>query len=165
MALTNKLTAIADAIRSKTGKTDAMTLDQMPTEIEAISGGGGWAIPDEAFELKNKTSKLFYGGSWDWFLELCGPNLNFDGVSNLYKTFSYITLSEIPIKPFKTGDGITNCQYTFQSSKKLIKAPKITGIIAEQVRINAYVVKVRNGMLIDDVPEKYRDAVSRAVRP
>lgn len=133
MALTNKLIAIADAIRSKTGKTDAMTLDQMPTEIEAISGGGGWAIPDEAFNLKNKTSQLFNGGSWDWFLELCGPNLNFDGASNLYKTFSRITLSEIPIKPFKTGDGIINCQYTFQSSKKLIKAPKITGIIAEQV--------------------------------
>lgn len=40
MALTNKLTAIANAIRSKTGKTETMTLDQMPTEIESISGGG-----------------------------------------------------------------------------------------------------------------------------
>lgn len=33
----------------------------------------------------------------------------------------------------------------------------------DMIRINAYVVKVRNGMLIDDVPEKYRNAVSRAV--
>lgn len=33
----------------------------------------------------------------------------------------------------------------------------------DMIRINAYVVKVRNGMSIDDVPEKYRDAVSRAV--
>ena len=31
------------------------------------------------------------------------------------------------------------------------------------IRINAYVVKVRNGMPIDDVPEKYRDAVRRVV--
>ena len=31
------------------------------------------------------------------------------------------------------------------------------------IRINAYVVKMRNGMSIDDVPEKYRNAVSRAV--
>ena len=37
MALTNKLTAIADAIRGKTGKTDALTLDQMPIEIDSIS--------------------------------------------------------------------------------------------------------------------------------
>lgn len=41
MALTDKLTTIANAIRSKTGKADAMTLDQMATEIESISAGGG----------------------------------------------------------------------------------------------------------------------------
>lgn len=39
MALTDKLTAIADAIRAKTGKTATMTLDEMPSEIESISGG------------------------------------------------------------------------------------------------------------------------------
>ena len=36
MALIEKLTAIADAIRSKTGKTNKITLDQMPGEIEGI---------------------------------------------------------------------------------------------------------------------------------
>ena len=41
MALTNKLTAIADAIRTKTGKTDSMTLEQMATEISNISVGTG----------------------------------------------------------------------------------------------------------------------------
>ena len=41
MALTDKLTAIADAIRAKTGKTDSMTLAQMPTEIMGITTGGG----------------------------------------------------------------------------------------------------------------------------
>ena len=39
MTLTNKLTAIADAIRSKTGKTNPMTLDEMVTEISNISVG------------------------------------------------------------------------------------------------------------------------------
>lgn len=37
MALTNKIKAIADAIRGKTGKTDGLTLDQMATEIANIS--------------------------------------------------------------------------------------------------------------------------------
>lgn len=41
MALTDKLTNIADAIRGKTGKTDPLTLDQMATEIAGITGGGG----------------------------------------------------------------------------------------------------------------------------
>lgn len=41
MALTSKLTAIADAIRAKTGETGTMTLEQMPGKIGGISGGGG----------------------------------------------------------------------------------------------------------------------------
>lgn len=41
MALTDKLTAIADAIRGKTGKTAEMTLDQMAAEISGMEAGGG----------------------------------------------------------------------------------------------------------------------------
>ena len=40
MALTDKLTAIGDAIRGKTGSTDLLTLDQMITEITNIQGSG-----------------------------------------------------------------------------------------------------------------------------
>lgn len=41
MALTDKLTAIGDAIRSKTGGSDLLTLDEMPQEIQSIQTGGG----------------------------------------------------------------------------------------------------------------------------
>ena len=41
MALTNKLSAIGNAIRSKTGGTELLTLDQMPTAIASIETGGG----------------------------------------------------------------------------------------------------------------------------
>lgn len=41
MALTDKLTNIAEAIRGKTGKTEEMTLDQMASEIAGIETGGG----------------------------------------------------------------------------------------------------------------------------
>lgn len=41
MALTEKLSAIGDAIRKKTGKTDLLTLDAMPLEIANIETGGG----------------------------------------------------------------------------------------------------------------------------
>lgn len=53
MALTDKLTAIANAIRSKTGKSDALTLEQMPGEIEGIQTGGGGAelIYETTFSL------------------------------------------------------------------------------------------------------------------
>ena len=39
MALTDKLTAVADAIRAKNGGTDAMTLAQMPEKITNIQTG------------------------------------------------------------------------------------------------------------------------------
>lgn len=41
MALTDKLKAIADAVRAKTGGTELLTLDQMAAAIGGISGGGG----------------------------------------------------------------------------------------------------------------------------
>lgn len=41
MALIDKLTNIADAIRGKTGKNEALTLDQMSLEIAGIVAGGG----------------------------------------------------------------------------------------------------------------------------
>ena len=41
MALTDKLTAIADAIRSKGGTTDQLTLTGMVDAINAIQTGGG----------------------------------------------------------------------------------------------------------------------------
>ena len=44
MALTDKLTAIADAIRAKTGKEAEMTLAEMPSEISNIQTGSN--IPD-----------------------------------------------------------------------------------------------------------------------
>ena len=46
MALTDKLTAIANAIREKTGKTDLLTLDDMPNEIASIVSGGDSTMED-----------------------------------------------------------------------------------------------------------------------
>ena len=46
MALIDKLTAIADAIRGKTGGTESLTLDEMATAISGIStSGGGFPTP------------------------------------------------------------------------------------------------------------------------
>lgn len=53
MALTNKLTAIGNAIRAKNGETALYTLDEMPQKIAAIEGGGsgsgviGQLVPED----------------------------------------------------------------------------------------------------------------------
>lgn len=44
MALTDKLTNIADAIRGKTGSTDTLTLDAMAAAIAGIETGSGGGV-------------------------------------------------------------------------------------------------------------------------
>jgi hypothetical protein len=44
MALTDKLSAIADAIRGKTGGTEKLTLAEMPLAIAGIEAGGGGGL-------------------------------------------------------------------------------------------------------------------------
>ena len=57
MALTDKLVAIADAIREKDGSTGTMTLAEMPGRIAAIEtgGGGGTSDPTDPVEVYNTT--------------------------------------------------------------------------------------------------------------
>ena len=55
MALTDKLTAIADAIRGRTGKSDGLTLDQMAAEIAGIQArigaGNELSYPCDTYAL------------------------------------------------------------------------------------------------------------------
>lgn len=46
MALIDKLNAIGDAIRAKTGGTEKLTLDEMPTQIQSIQTGGNPVITE-----------------------------------------------------------------------------------------------------------------------
>ena len=52
MALTDKLTAIANAIRAKTGSTEPMTLDEMATAILNITTG---SVPSDTITLSDGT--------------------------------------------------------------------------------------------------------------
>ena len=54
-ALDTALTDIADSIRAKTGKTDPLTLEQMPSEIESISGGGADHSAEDAIITRSIT--------------------------------------------------------------------------------------------------------------
>ena len=57
MALTDKLTAIADATRAKTGTTNQMTLDEIATAINGISSKKRMIIV--SYPMANKSYSLF----------------------------------------------------------------------------------------------------------
>ena len=56
MALTDKLSAIGNAIRAKTGGTALLTLDQMPSAIASISSGGGTTNYYDAYVYTGRLS-------------------------------------------------------------------------------------------------------------
>ena len=82
MALIDKLKAIGNAIRAKTGGTEELTLDQMVTEIEGIEGGSGgdagWVVCEETAPTSETTIDKLNG------LRLSLPNAKWIGDSAFY---------------------------------------------------------------------------------
>jgi hypothetical protein len=86
MALIDKLSAIGDAIREKTGKDDLLTLDEIPAEISAIETGGG-ELPEEAFHIEGECQYKFSGNGWNWFLERYGNKISTGLITNAQYMF------------------------------------------------------------------------------
>lgn len=64
MSVNEKMTAIADAIRAKTGGTDLLTLDGMAAAISAIQAGGGdiWIQSGEIVRVEDTAINYGFGG-------------------------------------------------------------------------------------------------------
>jgi len=88
MALTDKLTSIANAIREKGGTTDKLTLDAMPNAIAAIETGGGSGedgVPNPIV-IKPISNGIFANNNLDWILENYGDRVEIQGMSNIVLT-------------------------------------------------------------------------------
>ena len=129
MALTNKLTAIANAIREKTGSTNKLTLDEMPTAISNISSGGG-DIPEEALNITGNCEYRFANGGWDWFINNYGNRITTSSIASAQNMFNFSKLTSIPFNiNLKTGSAIT-VSYVFASCSNLEVPPYIIGKIS-----------------------------------
>ena len=80
------LTAIGDAIRSKTGKTELIDPAVMSTEIESISGGGS-PLPENASIITGDcTCRLAYNG-WNWYVDAFKDKLTTRNLTNIQSMF------------------------------------------------------------------------------
>lgn len=71
MALTDKLTNIADAIRNKTNTTEPMTLDEMPTKIESIQTESTPNLQNKAITInENGTQTITADSGYDGLNEV-----------------------------------------------------------------------------------------------
>lgn len=89
MALTDKLTAIANAIRGKTGGTNTMTLDEMAVAIANISVGTGSSVDNKRHIVKD--TKRTYDNFKLWSYKGFAGNADFEAVApytTSYQTFT-----------------------------------------------------------------------------
>ena len=103
MALTDKLTAIANAIRAKTGGTNTMTLDEMAVAIANITTG---SVPSDTITLEDGT-------------ELPKPTLK-DGCNYaiIFKNSNYYSMLETSNRFANVNSwiSIANSSYTIGTS-------------------------------------------------
>jgi hypothetical protein len=124
------LTAIGNAIRGKTGKTELIDPANMSTEIASIEagGGGGGDLPEEAFTW---TGSISYKGAynhWNWFLETYSPRITTSGLDGTeYCFYNSDKLTTCP-QQFNVTNGY-KFSYSFSGCKKLTTCPKIRGTL------------------------------------
>lgn len=89
MALTDKLTAIGDAIREKNGTTDLIPLADMPQAILDISGGGTIDLLQYV-----KTARMLFHSAKSFPSKAV---INLPNVCEIYQAFAYWNAEPIPI--------------------------------------------------------------------
>ena len=156
MELTNKLTAIADAIREKTGTTEPMTLDSMATAISGITGGGGGGelsdyIPESALTISGDCNYMFYGGKWDWFIKKYGDRITTQNIEGSKYMFGFCNLDEITFKlNFKNTESLNISSLFYDCKIKktpVLNIPNTTKIQMDAIFQSCSYLKDLNGAI------------------
>lgn len=131
MALTNKLAAIGDAIREKTGKSGKLTLEQMVTEIQGISGGGG-GLPSGFSAIARGThtiSSAVSGGqtfTLNHNLGVVPDFLIFYSPSNIATTYSMLSVMRCTQFGWRSTSYLNKCFYHANSTTTVSGADATT---------------------------------------
>lgn len=146
MALTDKLTSIANAIREKGGTTEKLTLDAMPNAIAALPTGGGSeedGVPNPITYTGN-ISHIFKNNNNSWVINNFFDRLVFEGVSSVENTFAdSTTIKKLP--SLKQSASYTTWLYTFSGMTNLEEVGDIINFYPSQCsRIFQNCYRLRN---------------------
>ena len=144
------LSAIGDAIRAKTGKSDLLSPAQMVTAIGSISGGGsGGDIEIEPVVLTGDCTSACYGQLAGLALEHFGDSISTENVSNATTMFRKNPASNIPFDiNFQTSSNGVAMNQMFMDSG-------FTTLPALNNCKPASLNKVFGNSLIQSIPDSY----------
>lgn len=120
---------IANAIRAKGGTSNKYKPSQMAEAIMAIVSGDidTGDIPETAFTLSGNCDYWNYEGTWDWFCELYGSEIESGTITSAKSMFYNSELTNIPFDIRLGGSGYHNCSEMFMLATNLKSiSPNIT---------------------------------------
>ena len=126
MALTDKLSAIGNAIRAKTGGTELLTLDAMPNEIASIETGGGGEIQPMVL-----TGDQNYGCSGSIaanYIKLYGNTISTKDLASTDYMFYNYQNERIPFEINYRLEISSSANYIFNDAKKLTQLPVMNNL-------------------------------------
>lgn len=127
MALTDKLTALGDAIRKKNGATNPMTLDEMVVAIDGLSEG----LTNEDLTFSGQLNYFNANGRLNKLFEKYGNKITFNNPTSFQYAFYVMGLEEFPytISGGASNGTQTNTSYMFYNNPALKKIGELKNII------------------------------------
>ena len=125
MSVNGKMTAIADAIRAKTGGTTLLGLDEMAASIEAVHAAGKKAEYDrfwDVFQDYGRRTGFAYAFAYTWTDEIFNPKYPIVSSSFNY-TFYLSGITDTKVDITVTANNLTG---TFQGCTNLKTIRKLT---------------------------------------
>lgn len=150
MALINKLEAIGNAVRAKTGDTNKLTLDEMATKIQGIAPGP----TTSDLTVTGNCQYRFANGGWDWVIEKYGDQITTHDIISIDGMFSYSNVDKIPfsinLSDNKTGG--FRMDRIFYMCYNLTELPYIENAVPKTMQYFS-----SNNYSIQQIPENYFD--------
>ena len=127
MALINKLEDIGNAIRSKTGGTELLKLDEMPAAIESIeTGGGGAELPEEILTITGNCNYRMANNGWNAFIDYFGNKIITENINNT--TYMFNSSNNLEIVDFTinfSANSPVDINNMFANCNKLKQLPQV----------------------------------------
>ena len=149
MALINKLEAIGDAVRAKTGDTNKLTLDEMATKINGIKPGP----TTSDLTITGDCGYRFANGGWDWVIKKYGDQITTHDITSIDGMFSYSNVDKIPFSiNLGNKSGGFRMDKVFYGCHNLTELPYIENAVPMTIQ---YFSSINYSM--QQIPENYFD--------
>ena len=121
MSINEKMTALADSIREKSGISGKLSIDEMKIAVDSITTGGGYSIAEALNELYAGRTDFKYAMAYNIFIEAPFFDTS-NGTIFSYMFYNCLNLQTVPQLDTSNGTSFNNM---FYGCEKLQTVPQL----------------------------------------